>query len=299
MANGASEELKTQESDAFKLKLMSAEIEARARATLANEQAMADYNSVDPNTSKTLREWSGIAPAEGPMNQASASAALGMGRSNNSLSAAEARRNANKFKPKIYSRDGKVVERSWETDPITGQPVAKESALGATPAAYNKYAEYRAEAESTYAILDDLEDGAKKLLTNDPWIKRMGGAAKIKLADMMGSGDPGLVDMVATLESKSLAIAAVINKGRPSDTDKQAVQSGLVKKTDTLDRALQKINALRGVMERTDSSMHRMLIEGRMEPPKPKGHTTEDLDAELIKRGIDPATGKPLAKPKG
>lgn len=271
-AKGAGDELDNQEAMAFKLKLQNAQIEGE----LANAKKLADYNSVDPNTAKKLREWSGIAPAEGPMNAASASAALGMGKARSSAEARAARQ----FRPQIYKKDNKVMTSTWETDPETGARIRKDEVLGVDPTSYREYAKFKAEAESTYAILDDLEEASKKLLTNDNYIKRVGGAAKITIEDALGSGRPEVVDLASTLQSKSLAIAAVINKGRPSDTDKIAVQEGLVKKTDSLDYALRKIQALRNVMDRTDSQMHKMLIEGDLSPADAPKKAPHEVKAE-------------------
>ena len=288
-AEGMDDGLKTylnnqqnQEGMAFKLKLQNAQIEGQ----LANAKKLADYNSVDPNTSKTLREWSGIEQADGPMNAASASAALGMGKSNNSRAAAEERAKARQFKPTVYMRENKTIERTWTRDPETGQMVAKETALGVSPSAYAKYADFRTDSESVYAILDGIDVAAKKLLTDKNYVSRLFGSAEITLEKMKGSGRPEVVDLAARLESNSLAIAAVINRGRPSDTDKIAVQKGLVNTGDSLAYALQKTQALREIAERTDKNMYEMLIEGRMEPPKKDagGHTDADFKAEDERR---------------
>lgn len=260
-AKGAHNELDDQDKRAFALKLQNAQIEGQ----LASQKEMADYNSA--SEAATTDMSGGV--EKGRANAATQNWWMAKEKATRAVEAAKARA-ANQNKPRIYMREGKVMERTWSTDPDTGERIASEIQLGVSPGAYTKYAEFSAEAESMYALLDSMEEGAKKLLTDKNYARRLFGAAEITLENMTGSGDKSVVDLAARLESNALAIAATINRGRPTDPDRMAVQRALPKKSDSLTVALEKINSLREISKRTQKNMYSMLIDGRMEPPGSK-----------------------------
>lgn len=253
-AKGAGKELSDQNDRSFQLKLLNRQIES---------------HMASPEVSSALGDFAGVENQPGQQyNQTDVTAALGIGKTDASERNAKIRAGRRAERPQITTVGNQRVGVTWETDPTTGQRKPNMIPLGADPASYRKYADFAAQAESAYSRLDNIRDASKRLLTNKNLLGRLPKMASMTLDSLTGSGDEDVATFVDSLEANALAVAAVINQGRPSDPDRIAVQKAMPGRRDSLDFALRKLDNLEEIMSRTEKRSYEMLIDGQMEKPR-------------------------------
>jgi len=287
---------------AFKMKLQSAQIEGQ----LANAQKLHDYTKASAKTTASIFGDSGIPTTEGERESVPA---LGLLAGKQKAAAAlTARENASAnrlrsrmMRPRYVSVNNVRMMETMEEDPVTGDWKPVHTPIGTDPAAFRKYADFSSEAEGAYARLDSIRGAVTASLSDKDFLSRIPNMAEMTLEKMLGSKDTRAVALIDTIDASALAIAAVINKGRPSEADALAVKKAMPLRGDTFTRAKAKLDQLESILTRTEKRYHSMLINGEVPTPRAdRGgggtYSVSDIDAELKRQGFGP-DGKPLKEP--
>jgi hypothetical protein len=148
-----------------------------------------------------------------------------------------------------------------------GEPTFEVKPLGITPQAHKAYADFDKESTSILTSLDQIEAGAKKLLSNNGLLGRIGNAASIKWQSLSGNASPEVVNFHRNLTKTALELAKVANGGRPTDKDQLAIEKAMPQNWDTLDTALSSVKSLREIIQRGKKTYYNSMINGEIKDP--------------------------------
>lgn len=148
-----------------------------------------------------------------------------------------------------------------------GQPAPEFAPVGVDPSAYREYAKYNKDLAPALSNLNSMEVSAGRLLSKGGILGRTANATKIKWQDLSGNANQDVVNFKRNMELTALQMAAIINRGRPTDKDKEAVQSAHPRTWDTIATAQASIKSLKKVLKSSQKNYYNELILGQMENP--------------------------------
>ncbi len=268
-AKGASQELDNQNDRAFKLKLQNAQIEGQMRA---NEQ-QAKLNEVDSSTAKGLREWSGLAPAEGPMNSQSAMAALGMGKANKMVEAKQLpRQRPTRIRTERVGND--VLSIRYDHD---GNELSRVN-LGINPASMRKVAEIDTEWAPSNVIIDKLDKSINKLLSDGNILSSYPTGIATKLSVLVQANQPEAIAITRASDAFALWLTAAVSGKQMTAREQAAMAKLLPVPTDTLDNAQTKLTLLSDMISSKREQAYKSY--GMAEPKLPGEGGVKDFTRE-------------------
>jgi hypothetical protein len=100
--------------------------------------------------------------------------------------------------------------------------------------------------------LKDMEASARKLLAMAPG-KNLSTAVKLYVGRGLGDSDARV--LTGYQQTLGLAVGAVLNKGRPTEADAEAVRALLPNETDTVQSAVEKLNRFRFIMKSREAAL--------------------------------------------
>lgn len=282
-AKGAQGELEDQDKRAFALKLQNAQIEGQ----IEKEKQLFDYQRVNEPTASALNEALGIRGGEArpAMSQSGATGLLA------GLQRASMRTKAGPsgLRAQVIG-DGPDQKIVWFDKNDPGK-ISGELKVGQNPSAYKAYAKTASEYAPVKITVDNINSSIDALLNDENLIQRAKTTGELKLGALVKEGDPRVIDLINNRKGYALQIAAVVNRGRPSDPDAKAIESMLPNEYDSTTYAKKKMERIDAMLSATEESDYKLLMAGELpqfrkdkNAASAGGHTAEDFVAEDARR---------------
>lgn len=284
-ANAASADLVNRQANALELKMRSRLIEQQQQGQLNSEKAMMDYGRFSPEESDQLGAMAGVKRTQ-PRGFTVPQAGLlgGMAQSKIKASGSSAG-----LQVKVIG-DGPDQKVVWVNKNRPGE-VAGELKVGQNPGMYKAYAKTAGEYAPVKVVVDNLNASVAGLLSDKNLLVRGVNSGKLKMGQLLKEGDERVIDLINNRKGYALQIAAVVNKGRPSDPDAKAIELMLPNENDSVSYAKTKMDRIESMLEATEESDYRMLMAGDLpEFRKDKnreaagGVSPSDIKAERARR---------------
>lgn len=245
-SNNLDKQVETQDDQAFKLKLMNAQIEGKIR----EHQAESSYDAASPEITKDMANENGLTLPEGfrakkadqawLMSQAGLSTKLEIAKIK-----AEAQQGHNKSHM-IDTGNGYV---NFITGP-DGRMISQETLAG-SPAMMKKAREANKDFGAADAIIGLIENGTKQLQLADSFPASVSRGAALTL-NQYSKRDPNAAAFMATIVPHAQRLEKLlIGTGRLTDQQIDAMKKSLPTEYDTLPVAMDKVRNLRSLFEAT------------------------------------------------
>lgn len=156
--------------------------------------------------------------------------------------------------------------------------ISGELRVGQDPAAYRQYAKTAAEYAPVKVTVDNLNASIDELLNDDNLIQRGINSGKLSMGALFKEGNPHVIDLINNRHGYALQIAAVVNRGRPSDPDAKAIEEMLPSVNDSAIYAKTKMERIDKMLSSTEDSDYKMLMTGAI-PQFRKDKNAEDSNS--------------------